>query len=161
MPKLLLVDDSPAIRSFIKVLLSAYPFEFLEADDGERALRLARIVPVDLVIADINMPVLDGLSFVLRLRASQEEHLRRLPVALLTADTGDDLEARAAEAGANFFLRKPVSGERLRSIVNMVFESASQGPASEAHSGTRLRSTESRPEASSRRGAVDTPRRRR
>ncbi len=161
MPKLLLVDDSPAIRSFIKVLLSASPFEFLEADDGERALRLIRIVPVDLVIADINMPVLDGLSFVQRLRAGADDYQRRLPVVLLTADTGSDMEVRAGEAGANFFLRKPVSGERLRSIVDTLFPELTSAPSSGGLSGTRLRPAASQAEAGGKLGAAHNARKRR
>jgi two-component system chemotaxis response regulator CheY len=140
MAKILVVDDSPAIRSFIKVFLDSGPYEFVEADNGERAYKLIRVVSIDLVIADINMPVLDGLKFVLKLRACHEQRLRRMPVILLTGDTSAETAARATAVGANFFLRKPVAGDKLRSVVGQALRGHSTAPPSEAPS--RRRTTE-------------------
>lgn len=106
---ILLVDDSPTVRNILKIYLMNLKMGFLEAEDAARALQLLRLVPVKLVIADINMPGMDGISFVRELRASPAPHLRNLPVILLTAEKGSDLRQRGVEAGANAFIQKPVS----------------------------------------------------
>jgi len=117
-PKILIVDDSPAIRSFIRVYLSWQSCELLEADNGDRALQIARLVPIDLVIADVNMPGgIDGIGFVRALRARPELKIKEIPVILLTADKSADVESRAMQAGANRFLRKPINPEMLGEMV--------------------------------------------
>lgn len=112
-PKILIVDDSSAIRSFIRVYLSWQACEIVEADNGDRALQIARLVPIDLAIADINMPGTDGIEFVRTLREQREKRLKALPVILLTADRTAGVERRALEAGANRFLRKPIDPDKL------------------------------------------------
>jgi two-component system chemotaxis response regulator CheY len=89
----------------------------LEAEDATRALQLLRLVPVSVVIADINMPGMDGITFVKEIRASKEAQLRGIPVILLTAEKGGDLRQRGAEAGANAFIQKPVSHADLTETV--------------------------------------------
>jgi two-component system chemotaxis response regulator CheY len=114
---ILLVDDSQTIRTIIKVYLMALQFEFVEAETGERGLQLARLVPVSLVIADINMPGMDGISFLQQLRADESSKAKDAPVILLTGEKGGDLEKRGMEAGANGFLYKPVTSARLTELV--------------------------------------------
>ncbi|MGE0870713.1 MAG: response regulator [Kofleriaceae bacterium] len=105
----LLVDDSAIVRSVLQVVLENEQLELLEAEDGDRAWQLIRLVPVDLVIADINMPGADGITLLERMRAATEPRLRDLPVVLLTADLSTELEARGRGAGANAFVHKPVA----------------------------------------------------
>jgi two-component system chemotaxis response regulator CheY len=71
-------------------------------------LELLKTSKVQLVIADINMPGMDGLTFLRRLRADEQPHLRKLPVILLTANKPEEYRARGLAAGANAFLQKPV-----------------------------------------------------
>jgi two-component system chemotaxis response regulator CheY len=111
---ILLVDDSKVIRELLKIYLMNDGFAFLEAEDGTRALSLARLMPVSLVIADVRMPGMDGLAFTRALRAEGRESLRRLPVILLTAHGGDAFRTEALAAGANAVLDKPVGCEPLR-----------------------------------------------
>lgn len=122
--RMLLVDDSAAVRSFIKVHLVRHAFEFVEADDGDRALYFARLVSIDLVIADVNMPVLDGISFVRRLRTSDDIALRRLPVLLLTGDKTSGVRDAALSAGANAFLCKPVDHDALIEAVDDLLQTS-------------------------------------
>jgi two-component system chemotaxis response regulator CheY len=110
---ILLVDDSAAVRSFLKARLAWSGFELHEAEDGERALRLVQLIHVDLVIADIRMPGLDGLSFLRRLRASPRARSKDTPVILMTSSTSDQIEAEVRDAGANAFIRKPITAEQL------------------------------------------------
>lgn len=114
---ILVVDDSPTVRNIIKIYLMNLRLSILEAEDATRALHLLRLVPVSVVIADINMPGMDGITFVKELRASKEAQLRGIPVILLTAEKGGDLRQRGAEAGANAFIQKPVSHADLTETV--------------------------------------------
>jgi len=115
--RMLIVDDSPAVRSFAKVGLMAHKIELIEAESGDRALRILRVLPIDVVLADVNMPGTDGLSLVRQLRASDQESLRRLPVILMSSDGAERLRNLAQESGAQAFLRKPFASDEIVSVV--------------------------------------------
>lgn len=121
---ILVVDDSPTVRNIIKIYLMNLRLSILEAEDATRALQLLRLVPVSVVIADINMPGMDGITFVKEIRASKEAQLRGIPVILLTAEKGGDLRQRGAEAGANAFIQKPVSHHELTETVRQFLSKA-------------------------------------
>jgi two-component system chemotaxis response regulator CheY len=112
--KILLVDDSSTTRSILKVYLTGLDMEFLDAGQGDMALDVLRRNPVDLVIADFNMPVMDGITFLRHLRSSPSKTLRGLPVILLTSES---VETAATQAGASAFVRKPVTNKDLRAAV--------------------------------------------
>jgi CheY-like chemotaxis protein len=113
----LLLEDSNTIRHILKVYLLKLKLDFLEADRAEVGLRLLATHPVDLVIADFNMPGgMDGLEFVRRVRASERVLVRQVPIVLLTGGKAPDLEARALQAGASEFVRKPISIDALASV---------------------------------------------
>ena len=113
----LLVEDSNTIRHILKVYLLKLELDFLEADRAEQGLRLLSTQQVDLVIADVNMPGgMDGLEFVRRVRASEGARVRQVPIVLLTGGKAPDLEAKATEAGASEFVRKPVSIDALAAV---------------------------------------------
>ncbi|MBJ6759628.1 response regulator [Myxococcaceae bacterium JPH2] len=113
----LLVDDSPTVRNILKIYLMNLKVGIVEADDAARALQLVRLVPVSVVIADINMPGMDGITFVKELRASSMPLVRVVPVILLTAEKSVDLRQKGTEAGANAFIQKPVSHNELTETV--------------------------------------------
>ncbi|PTL84437.1 response regulator [Vitiosangium sp. GDMCC 1.1324] len=114
----LLVEDSNTIRQILKIYLMKLKLDFLDADRAEQGLKLLEIRTVDLVIADITMPGgMDGLEFVRRVRASEKERMREVPIVLLTGGKAPDLEARGREAGASEFVRKPVSIDALAAVV--------------------------------------------
>jgi two-component system chemotaxis response regulator CheY len=115
---ILLVDDSPTIRTLVKVYLVGQSFEFVEAGDGQRALQLAQLMSVDLVIADINMPLMDGIQFVKQLRTNEEPRVAKLPVILLTGEKQIELQEKGIAAGANAFARKPLSAPELLKLVS-------------------------------------------
>ena len=117
--KILLIDDSPSIRTIVKLFLMNRAVDFVEAKDGAEGLALAGRADVDLVIADFNMPVMDGLEFVRRLRAHSEQRLRNVPVILLTANKEPEIRQQAEAAGA-LFAQKPVSREQLSAHVQAV-----------------------------------------
>ncbi|MDP9035585.1 MAG: response regulator [Myxococcota bacterium] len=109
---ILLVDDSKTMREVFKVYLMGRQFEFLEAEDGQRALRILRLLPVSLVIVDLKMPKMDGLAFLTHLRASERPALRLVPVILVTAEKSSEWEGAGQTAGANAFLQKPLDSKR-------------------------------------------------
>jgi two-component system chemotaxis response regulator CheY len=110
---ILLVDDSSTVLNIIKVYLMGLDYELHEAENGERALLLARLVPVSLVIADIRMPKMDGIELTRALRSDANARVRGLPVILLTGEKQGGLEQEALAAGANAFLQKPISRVQL------------------------------------------------
>lgn len=95
--------------------------QFVEAENGERALALLRLVKVDLVIVDIKMPVMDGIEFTRRLRAELPA-LKALPVVMLTGEKsgeqGQSMRATGLAAGASAFVEKPVSPQTLKEVVD-------------------------------------------
>ncbi|HZN92273.1 MAG TPA: response regulator [Myxococcales bacterium] len=110
---ILVVDDSSSIRSILKVYLMGLKAEVLDAESGERALQLARLLPLSLMIVDINMPGMDGLTLVDKVRHDSRAAVAKLPVILLTSDRSEASRARMREVGANDLLYKPVTAETL------------------------------------------------
>jgi len=111
--KILIVDDSLTVRLYHRQILEKNGFECDEAENGMEAIEKAQLNTYDLYIVDINMPVLDGYSFVKRLR-DNEGHLAPVIMVSTESETKDiDL---AYESGASMYLIKPVRPEDL--IVN-------------------------------------------
>lgn len=102
------------MRSVVRVYLMGRDFEFVFAEDGERAMDLLRDASFDLVVADINMPKLDGIAFTRQLRESSLA-AKTVPIVLLSGDKSRRTEALAA--GANAFLAKPLKRDELMDIV--------------------------------------------
>ena len=119
---ILVVDDSPTLRGIVKIYLRPLQVEVMEADGGARALQLARLAVPTLIIADINMPGMDGLAFLQQLRADGRAEVRKIPVVFLTGDRSSELRERAAAAGADDFLEKPVKSAPLREAVRRLLE---------------------------------------
>ncbi|MFL5351496.1 response regulator [Archangium sp.] len=114
----LLVEDSNTIRHILKIYLLKLNLDFLDADRAEQGLKLLGTRPVDLIIADVNMPGgMDGLELVRRVRSNEQSLVRQVPIVLLTGGKAPDLEARGLQAGASEFVRKPVSIDALASVV--------------------------------------------
>src|ERR1043165_5151693 len=112
---ILIVDDSSSIRSILKVYLTGLKgkAEVVDAESGERALQLARLLPISLMIVDINMPGMDGLTLVDKVRHGSRAAVARLPIILLTSDRSEAARVRMQAVGANEMLYKPVSAESL------------------------------------------------
>ncbi|MGC4120794.1 MAG: response regulator [Myxococcales bacterium] len=115
--RILLVDDSPTIRSILKVYLLDADVEFTEAADGVAALAALEGGGFDAVVADVRMTPIDGLELVQHIRS--RERTRNLPVILLTGDLEQGLRRKGLEAGADAFVHKPVSGKLLREALEM------------------------------------------
>ena len=111
---ILAVDDSPSMRGMIAYLLRQAGYEVLEADDGEKALELAKAKRVDLVLTDQNMPNMDGITLVKRLRAL--DGYASTPIMLLTTESSEEMKRKGRDAGATGWMVKPFDPERLLEV---------------------------------------------
>lgn len=111
----LICDDEPSLRELIRVSLDG-PYEFVEADDGEESLELARSVRPDVMILDMMMPRRSGLEVLNTLR--QEGELADTRVIVLTAQPGT--REQALRAGADVVMVKPFEPEQIAAAVQEV-----------------------------------------
>ena len=122
----LVVDDSPVIRRVVSVTLERNGYEVELAEDGQEALNVLDdpTIEIDVVIADINMPILDGISMLRSIRREKDQH--QLPVVMLTS-IGEERDREIALAeGANWILTKPSSShEILATLQKLKLEVAS------------------------------------
>lgn len=115
---ILAVDDSLTIRELINFVLGNAGFKVLLAEDGLEGLeRLAAGAAPDVIITDVNMPRLDGLSFIERAR---ETLARGTPILVLTTESAPEQKARAKAAGATGWIVKPFNPAQLVDAVNRV-----------------------------------------
>lgn len=113
----LLIDDSASIRDIVKIYLMGLPFEYLEAESAERGISMLGVVPVDLVIADVKLPGMNGIEFVKRVRAHDLPHVRKVPLVLLTGQTSDAVRTEGMVAGADAVLNKPINSSAILPLV--------------------------------------------
>jgi two-component system, chemotaxis family, chemotaxis protein CheY len=111
-PRVLVVDDGSLIRLYYRETLEAAGFEIAEAINGIEALEKVLSERFDLVIVDINMPKMDGVSFLRALR-SQEGDAGAIPALMISSEAGEQDADAARAAGANFYLVKPVAAPDL------------------------------------------------
>jgi two-component system chemotaxis response regulator CheY len=109
--RILAVDDSPSMRDMVRIALTSAGFEVVQATDGEEALRLARAEAFDLVLADVNMPNMDGIALIRALRA--EDAYRHTPILMLTTDGSAERKREGKEAGATGWIVKPFDPAQL------------------------------------------------
>jgi two-component system, chemotaxis family, chemotaxis protein CheY len=113
--RILIVDDSPVMRSFARRVIHLSGFELsacLEASNGREALELLGVETVDAILTDINMPEMDGEELLRRL--AQSEALRAIPVIVISTDATSKRIERMLELGARGYVTKPFVPEELR-----------------------------------------------
>ena len=114
--RVLVVEDDAIVRRLLTAVLRQRGCQVVQATDGAEALRRLDETPVDVIVLDLLMPVMDGLRFLHELR---EVRGLKVPVLVLTAsldDSGED-ERRVLEAGANRVARKPVTAPELMELL--------------------------------------------
>lgn len=110
--RLLVVDDASLVRRFYRDALERAGFEMEEALNGVEALEKIGLGAFDLVIVDVNMPQMDGLTFLRTLRR-QPPPASTIPAMVISTEAGPQDTAAARSAGANFYLVKPVTQDAL------------------------------------------------
>ena len=117
--RVLVVDDAALVRLYYRDALEAAGFEVDEALNGLEALEKVLAVRFDLLVVDVNMPQMDGITFIEALRR-QELPLASLPVLITSTEAAQrDFDAARA-AGANFYLVKPISRETITEYAAML-----------------------------------------
>jgi len=114
----LVVDDSLTMREMISAALRDAGFEAISAENGEAGLAKLDGRPIDLIISDVNMPVMGGLSFIRELRARAAYAF--VPVLVLTTEADEGIKAQGKNAGATGWLVKPFNPEMLRRVIAKV-----------------------------------------
>ncbi|MCX8043310.1 MAG: response regulator [Desulfobacterota bacterium] len=124
MKRILIVDDSITARMFIKRCLEiagCQDAHFMEAANGKDALALLKSEPADFVVADINMPVLDGIGLLRWIKSSPK--LNMLPVVIISSASNPAQDQELLSLGAYAVLQKPISPPQLRAVIGGLIES--------------------------------------
>ena len=112
----LVVEDSPAMRQLVVYALSRLKtIQVVEASDGLEALKLLAQHRFDLVITDINMPILDGLKLTKRIRS--DPTMQRVPIVIITTESADEERDRAMALGADAYIAKPIQAQQVIATV--------------------------------------------
>lgn len=117
-PRILAVDDSASMRQMVAFTLSSAGFDVAEAEDGVVALAMAQKEKFNLVLADVNMPNMDGLTLVRALRGLGD--YKFTPLLMLTTESTPEKKAEGKAAGATGWLVKPFNPEQLVATVKRV-----------------------------------------
>jgi CheY-like chemotaxis protein len=119
--KILIVEDNEDTRGFMKLLIENYGYQAIEAADGIEALEKFRRQQPDLVLMDVSLPLVDGLTTTKAIR--EIEGSGEVPILVVTA-LGKSIQAQATEAGCNELIFKPIDIEVLRLLIEKHLESA-------------------------------------
>ena len=112
----LVVEDSPMMRQLLVFALARVPgLRVTEADDGVDALRKLAAQRFDIILTDINMPIMDGLKLVRRIRADAAH--KDTPIVIVTTESAEEDRKRAMALGANAYVTKPVQAPRILEVV--------------------------------------------
>jgi two-component system chemotaxis response regulator CheY len=118
MANILIVDDSAIVRTQVRQCLEAAGYEITEAVDGQAGLTTASERAYDLVVTDLHMPGMDGLSLAEALR--ERDDYEKTPIFVLTTETDSDIIARGREIGVTAWVTKPVQPDILLNGVRLV-----------------------------------------
>ncbi len=118
MKQILVIDDAATVRLYVRQVLEAEGFYVDEATNGLEGLEKALSHHFDLVLCDVNMPVMDGYTTVTKFR--QERTLAHIPIVMISTEAKKKDANRAFAAGANDYLIKPVNPDKLILEVRML-----------------------------------------
>lgn len=120
MPHILVVDDSSSMREMVSYTLKSAGHDVTAAQDGAEALKIAggESEQFDLVITDINMPVMDGLTLIKELRGLQKYLYR--PILVLSTESSQETKSAGKSAGATGWIVKPFDPDQLLGVVGKV-----------------------------------------
>lgn len=120
--KVLIAEDSSVIQNLLKRILEFQNFEITAVKNGEQVIRKLQQGDFDIVLMDINMPVMDGMESVKAIRSMSDEKKANLPVVAITGNAKNYSEEEFDEAGFNEVLIKPLNFDNLVKIVNDLTE---------------------------------------
>lgn len=115
---ILTVDDSRTIREMVAFTLRKAGYDVQEAEDGQKAIAVLRTRSADVIITDLNMPVMDGVALIRALRADPKH--RSTPILMLTTESDAGKKAEGKSAGATGWLVKPFDPVKLIDVIKRV-----------------------------------------
>lgn len=121
MSKVLIVDDDGPIREFLKILFEGRGHEVISAEDGKEGLAKAESEGPDLIVLDMNMPVMTGWDAARELK-KEGAATAQIPIIALTAQKTLDDQIEAHESGCDAFVEKPIDADRLFNAVERVLK---------------------------------------
>ncbi len=117
--KCLVVEDSPTMRQLISFALKrVHGCRIVEASDGIDALKKLSAQSFDLIITDINMPIMDGLKLVSLVRGNEQQ--KNIPIIIITTEGAEEDRKKGLALGANAYLSKPIQTAELLKLVNQL-----------------------------------------
>ena len=126
-PLVLIVDDHDDTREMLRTLLNMIGCRVIEAEDGEHAMSMAEKGHPDLILLDLKMPLLDGLTVTRMIRSHPV--LNEVPIVLITGMVKPQLYREALSAGCNYCLIKPLDFERLQELIKLLGRPIPRSPA--------------------------------
>jgi two-component system chemotaxis response regulator CheY len=116
MLNILVVEDSPTMRQLIGFAIKRIPgARVIEATDGVDALKKLSAEKIDIILADINMPIMDGLKLVSLVKSNPS--YKNIPVIMITTEGAEEDKNKALAIGANAYLTKPIQTQELMKLV--------------------------------------------
>lgn len=113
---IMVVDDDDDIRQMMRVLLEEDGYSVLEAENGQQAIEIAQSASPDLILMDLSMPVLDGLTATRRMR--EIDRVSDVPIIAITAYDSPEHRTNASAAGINEYLTKPIDFVKLDKLLD-------------------------------------------
>ncbi len=121
MKTVMVIDDSKTVRNYHGSMLKSMGLNVLEAENGMEALEKSLDENVELYLVDVNMPVMDGYSFIQDLR--KQDKNKTVPVIMITTQLKEEDKINAYKVGANLFETKPIKPDRLQAYVDILVKS--------------------------------------
>ena len=116
--KVLIVDDSVMVRQMVSFTLKEAGFEVVEAENGQDALDRLSSHTVDLIVTDLNMPIMDGISFIGNARSLPSSKF--IPILMLTTESQPEMKQKGKAAGATGWIVKPFDPPKLLGVIAKV-----------------------------------------
>lgn len=113
---ILVVDDSASLRQIVSIALKGAGYEVVEAADGQEALNLLDGRKINLIVSDVNMPVMDGITMVTEIK--KNPNYKFTPIIMLTTESQDDMKTKGKEAGVRAWVVKPFKPEQMLDAVS-------------------------------------------
>ncbi|HEX7330960.1 MAG TPA: response regulator [Pyrinomonadaceae bacterium] len=137
-PLVLIVEDHADTREMLRILLEMIGCRVIEAEDGEQAMSVAEKGHPDLILLDLKIPLLDGLTVTRLIRCHPV--LNEVPIVLITGMATPQLHGEAFSAGCNDCLFKPLDFERLQELIKLLGRPTPRGPVLRSHYSLVVRS---------------------
>lgn len=120
MKTVMVVDDSKTVRNYHGSILKSMGFNVLEAENGMEALERSLGTDVELYLVDVNMPIMDGYSFLQDLR--KQDQYKNVPTIMITTQAKEEDKINAYKVGANIFETKPIKPARLQAYLDILIQ---------------------------------------